>query len=114
VNIGGQGRLVVNGDITSANNKIEVASWDARCTPAPCRLTAPAKSPCAVYNDSPATLGVPSTSTAATVAPLALSFPVVLGSFPTLAAACTVGNLVSPLAAGPVYDAVANCDRYTG
>jgi len=109
VMINGAGNLIVNGDIATASDKAEIASWGAACTSTPglCKVTGNVKSPCAVYQDTSAPdLTVAGTSSVATPDPLN---PVILGG------ACTVGTLGTPLP--PliwIWNAVGNCFTLAG
>ena len=63
VTVTGGGKLTINGDV-EAQNKVELMSSDATCTPATCKVAGTARSPCAVYNNSPGLLSVPTTASA--------------------------------------------------
>ena len=85
VQVTGAGKLVINGDV-EARDKVELQSTDATCTPATCLVTGTAKSPCNIYDDSPATFGIANTSSVATPDPLAGN------TLATLNAFCTNGT----------------------
>jgi len=98
VQIGGSGILVVNGDVSTLNNIIEMAAWDASCTPATCKVTGAANSACAVFNDSPGNLGIGSTGATSVADPL-------LGTnLATLLPRCTVGTFSAPLDLTPYWN----------
>src|SRR5262249_34887836 len=78
-----------------AKNKVELQATDPFCTPTTCAVTGKAQSPCAVYNDSPATMNIPTITSAATPDPLAAN------TLATLNAFCTNGTSVTtPLIGG--------------
>jgi hypothetical protein len=107
VNITGAGRLLVNGDI-EAQNKVEAQSSDGTCTPAVCKVTGTAKSPCAVYNDSIGNLGMPITASVGTPDPLVGNTLLSLGAF------CTAGSSIATAWVGAIPTTlVGGCDLIT-
>jgi Flp pilus assembly protein TadG len=104
VTITGGGKLVINGDVEARTNKIELMSSDVTCTPATCKVTGTARSPCAIYNNSPGLLSVPITASATSVDPLAAN------TLATLNAFCTGGTSVFTPYAGPPMALSGTCD----
>jgi hypothetical protein len=106
VTVTGGGKLTINGDV-EAQNKVELMSSDVTCTPATCKVAGTARSPCAVYNNSPGLLSVPTISSAASADPLAANTLANLGAF------CTGGTSVAAAIGAIPMAVVGACTKIT-